>query len=394
MQCTHLSTLHLPAASSDDLEAVLHKDLSVFSPQEAIPGALVQDFSQHHIVILGEDHYIQEHHELLVHLVKALYPAGFRQVILELPHAESWMYEDYVLGKLDAIEGRFVYLTQMVLEELRRFNQTLPDDAKIHVYTVDCNHGAETFTDSLRRLPPNLARWEVIQGLLKVPISSKSDYERAVKHFARLLADHRRDYAALWGEQWTDRLSEMAEIELQSLPLRNAFSYMAQREKLMQSLVERRIQHTPHKTILNIGSYHAQKTRYMGSPITWIAEYLSQHSPSAAGKTYSVCVAPLAGIHITAPREPDPHPFDLLTRSAENEIFRTMAAHADRKAAYLPLRNPLFANYRLPINHGGEGLFGKPIQFSIPLSRQFDALIILPEGLPLKSIMQAAQQGE
>jgi hypothetical protein len=269
-----------------------------------------------------------------------------------------------------------------MIAAIRDFNRTLPEDERIQVHSVDVNlqdyGGGESFVWSLGRLSGHLPD--------PGPLSSfpGGDYDTPESQTALLEALHselqaeRSDLVASWGLRLYDTVLEMVEVEQASVPIRaardrNYDKSVRLREDAIKRIVDRRLQETPHGTLVNFGSTHAQKERLRGTDIEWLGDYLVHSSPVA---DESVIVLEVSAAHIvTVPGSGVPD--SDLSASPANELLRVMNQTWPDQIVFLPLDDPLFASGRIPMNLG-EIYVGAPKQ-------HYDVFILLPRAQRLPS---------
>jgi hypothetical protein len=140
------------------------------------------------------------------------------------------------------------------------------------------------------------------------------------------------------------------------------------REEAIKWLADRRIEGTPHGTLINMGSTHAQKERLWGTEdIEWLGDYLVHRSPATEG---SVFVLWVPAAHVVSTPGSDIPDYDL-EASPKNELLRVMNQTWPDQLVFLPLDDPLFSEGRIPLNSSGEIYVGAP-------KRHYDAILLLP----------------
>ena len=97
--------------------------------------------------------------------------------------------------------------------------------------------------------------------------------------FRHTLDKHSDVYEHRWGRHWLARVRELVEVEQRSSALRTMsrssqfqqLRYQSCREDMLVDVCERRISESEHKTIINVGMWHAQKKPFMGWWMSWLA---------------------------------------------------------------------------------------------------------------------------
>jgi hypothetical protein len=261
---------------------------------------------------------------------------------------------------------------------IRDFNRTLPEGERIQVHAIDIHLSDYGDTESwLSYLD------YIMQNILlnPGPIAEflQGDHDTYESHRVLLetlqaeLEDGRSELTASWGDYWYDTIVEMIEVELRGVAVRairesDYDESVRLREEAIKWLADRRIQSSPHGTLINMGSTHAQKERLWGTEdIEWLGDYLVNKSPATEGSVFALWV-PAA--HIVSAPDSDIRDFDLAA-SPENELLRVMNQTWPDQIVFLPLDDPLFGEGRVPINSSGD------IYVSAP-KRHYDAFALLP----------------
>jgi hypothetical protein len=186
------------------------------------------------------------------------------------------------------------------------------------------------------------------------------------------LESGRTELAASWGDYWYDTVVEMVDVELRSAAVRairdsDYDASVRQREAAIKWLADRRINSTPHGTLINMGATHVQKETLFGTEIEWLGDYLVHDSQATGG---SVIVLHVAAARIVSVPGSGNQDFDLAA-SPDNELLRLMNRSWPKQVVFLPLEDPLFRNGRVPFNASGEVYVGA-------LQSNFDAFVLLP----------------
>ena len=66
-----------------------------------VPSDLVDTLRPYRVILLGESHYVHEHQDVVVQLLRELHLHGLRWFAEELSHASGWAVDDYVRGLRD-----------------------------------------------------------------------------------------------------------------------------------------------------------------------------------------------------------------------------------------------------------------------------------------------------
>jgi hypothetical protein len=366
-----------PQVSTEELQRIVQRDGVPFDVQ-SIPDPVLDRLASYRVVLVGETHFLREHRELVVELMRELHARGFRQFLFEWTQVADWLLADFVNdGGLEPDWAPPQSIGGDMITAIRDLNRTLPEDERIRVHATDVTlqdyGGGESFLWSLGALARHLPDPGPLAGF------PQSDYDTPESQTALLealqaeLKARRSDLVASWGEPWYDTVVEMVEVELASVPIRairesNYDKSVRLREDAIKRLVDRRLQDLPHGTLINFGSTHAQKERLRGTEVEWLGDYLVHKSQAAGG---SVIVLDVSAAHII-PVPGSGNPDSDLAASPENELLRVMNQTWPDQIVFLPLDDPLFSSGRIPMNFG-DIYVGAP-------KRHYDAFILLPQA--------------
>jgi hypothetical protein len=364
-----------PEVSTEELAPIIERDGVPFDVQ-AIPDEILDRLASHRVVLVGETHFLREHRELMVELLRELHARGFRQFLFEWTEAADWLLADFVNdGGLEPNWTPPLDLGGSMIIAIRDLNRTLPEDKRIRVHAIDVTvdyGGGQSFVGSLTALTRHLRDPGPLAPILQGNYDTHESQEAQIETLQAKLNTRRSDLIALWGEHWYDAIIEMAEVERISVSARavletNYDKSVRLREEGIKQLVDRRLRDFPHGTLINIGATHAQKKRLWGTDIEWMGDYLVHESQVADG---SVIVLNVSAAHIVSVPGSGIPDYDLAA-SPENELLRVMNQTWPDQIVFLPVDDPLFSSARVPINSEGTIYVGAP-------KRHYDAFVLLP----------------
>ncbi len=375
------------------IREVLDTDLVTFE-SGTVPDELVDTLSRRKVLLLGETHYVQEHQEFVLELLIRLHPHGLRLFAQEMPHAYGWIVDDYVTGERDNYPESVRRMDEYWIEGLRAFNEGLPESERIRFSYIDMNHAHDACLLSLSWMVRGTRIGESIGPLVVDVLETHpgtDGYIRALVDLEQRLASDRARLEDTLGLRWYARLVEVVEIELRSIPVRERFDNPV-RERIMIDLANRAIENAAGSSVaLNVGMYHAQRRRYMGTRQEWLGEYLSANAERFGGseQLYSVAFWGFSGERIRnfMDRNPEPVPeaMDRPTSNFARQIAEIVARRdgttRPESAAFIELSDPAFAR-SMQIAFSFSRLRAAP-------GRQFDAYLVFPEISVLESIRRA-----
>jgi hypothetical protein len=363
--------------STVELEFIVERD-SVPFEAGSMPEEVLDRLASHRVVLVGETHFLPEHTEFTAELLWGLHARGFRQFLFEWTQAADWALKDYVNNGEMTQEWTIPELLGDPIVAIRDFNRTLPEEERIQVHAIDIHlsdYGdTESWLNYVDFIAQNiLANPGPLGAFLQGDHDSYESHRDQLEMLQTQLEDRRPELTDSWGEYWYDTVAEMVEVEMEGVAVRalresDYDESVRLREETIKWLADRRIQATPHGTLINVGSTHAQKEGLWGTEgIEWLGDYLVHTSPATEGSVIALWV-PAA--HIVSERGSDIPDYDL-EASPKNELLRVINQTWPDQIVFLPLDDPLLNSGRVPINSSGEIFVGSPKQY-------YDALLLLP----------------
>jgi hypothetical protein len=369
------SCSQLPEVSTEELEQIVQRDGVPFKAG-SIPDEVLDRLASHRVVLVGETHFLREHRELMVDLIRELHTRGFRQFLFEWTRAADWLLADFVLdGGLEPDWAPPMDIGGSMIIAIRDLNRTLPEGERIRVHAIDVTvdyGGGESFVGSLSALTRHLLDPGPLATILQGNYDTSESQEAQIETLQTELSNRRSELIALWGEHWYDAIVEMVEVERISVSARavlenNYDKSVRLREEGIKQLVDSRLRDFPQGTLINIGATHAQKKRLWGTDIEWLGDYLVHQSQVADGSVIALAVSAAHIVSVPGSGIPD---YDLAA-SPENELFRVMNQTWPDQIVFLPVDNPLLSSVRVSINSEGTIYIGVPKQ-------HYDAFLLLP----------------
>ncbi|TVR70725.1 MAG: hypothetical protein EA427_05335 [Spirochaetaceae bacterium] len=354
----------------------------------------METLASRRVILLGETHYVQEHQEFVVRLLRELHPRGLRFFAQEMSHAAGWAVDDYVRGRREDYPPHVRVLDHYWIEALREFNRDLPAEERIRFRYIDMNHDPSRFHYMLQMMARESDTTAIIACTLLVTRPGTPEYLEALQDLHDLVKREESLLREEIGPLWYGRLRESLEIEVRSAAIRTRWSD-AERESIMIDLTTRLLEEargTGAIAAVNVGMFHAQKERYMGTRQEWLGEYLARHPGLTGGEEglYSLAFYGMEGEGLRSFRDTDPRPVPPALERREGNLSRVIAEvarshRADRSspeattpAVFLDLSHPLFMR-RMPIAFTHSPLRAVP-------GRQFDGYLVYPEISVLESI--------
>ena len=361
--------------TAGELSATIERDGIAFAGS-SIPDEVLTLLAENKVVLMGETHHLREHWAFVATLMGQLHEDGFRQLLVERPHMNDWLVDDYVLGGVLAPDWQPPPYFDRRFTAIRELNALLPAEERIHVRSIDANEdhsgGATDFQvlyDMLVGVLPSAGTVDVTLPP-DYPNHSPDAQRQAIETVAATLDTNRSLLVEAWGPLRYSQATEMVEVERISIDIREQREgddggAARSREELIKQLVDRRIGESANGTIINIGGHHAQKAHLMGTEQEWLGDYLAHRSLAVAG---SIIVVGFSSAHTDLEPGAGGTPFDVIATSPENEILRVMAETRPGQTVFLPLDDPLFADRRVAYN-------SEDVIYPTSLSEVYDALV-------------------
>lgn len=310
---------------------------------ETPPNALVADLSAFEVIVVGEFHGISEHGSAVATLVSALHPHGLRTLLLEYPQATTWLLDGYARGLLDDLDGAARATYGELLDAVRDLNAGFEFDQRVRVYAIDVNARPEEALPPLRGLMFQLGHPDLLVSAVEA-LERGTPRADVLDALAAGLHDDAVALANAWGEPRLQAVVDMVDAELRSIPvraLRDGRERDEARERVMHELVERYSARDDGPALVNVGTYHAQRTSRDGTVDVWLAERLGE-------RAFSLLVTPTRG---ELPRGDTLRSIDVLADSPPNELLRVTVERHGHGLVYVPLDDPLFRDQRVVLTH-------------------------------------------
>lgn len=360
-----------PTVTRDQLAAAIERDAIPFEGDE-LPRAVVDRLAEHRVVLIGETHHLREHWELTTELLRQLHGRGFRQFLVERPHMDGWLLDDqYANGAALVPTWSPPPYFERRFAGLRDLNATLPPDQRIHLASIDANlddyGGAADFRTLVDMVADTLPDAGPLTAFLAGAYDTADAQTSAVEGLLASLADQRPALVESWGADTFDLVTEMAEIERVSIDVRARAGDDASRarEDVIKRLLDLRLADYPHRTLINVGGHHAQKSPLMGTRQEWMGDYLAHRSTAVDGDVFVLGVTSARTV-----LEPGAGgtPFDVTETSPDDELYRVIAEAHPGTTVFLPLDDPLFSDETVAMN-------SEDVIYLTSLRDQFDAVL-------------------
>lgn len=374
---------HITADHSDlKLSAIIKRDALFFKASNP-PKKLIDHLAKQKVIFIGEHHYVREHHDLLVSLLKTLHHKGTRHLFIEAFQSYGPLVNSYVLGENISLPPLYKTLYGPLLEGIRTYNKTLSSAEQIQVHSIDIDHRSWAFPTALVELQKRYGKqthlstflknvgWPQEQGFSIATTQFKwhpKDSEKYVAHLQKLIeacqANPRNgepDYLTL------------AKYALVSFQVREVWRTKGEqhahpaREEAIKKMVGLHLAKTSGPVLINMGGFHGQLKHLLGTQKTWVGQYLAEQNPSTKGKTIS--------IFVNATRwEKKGKKGDIFSANkGQPELMSALSKQAGPNVAFLPLKDPYFKTKTSQVSYLGRVVHHKPRE-------QFHAYILLPKA--------------
>lgn len=358
--------------SFNKLDAVVEDNLVVF-PETEIPLALASLIESKQIIVLGETHYVEEHHAYISLLLDQYGPEGLC-FINEFSNAYNWMVEDYLAGAIQHVPYTIRLINQTWLEKLREINLSAETGTPVKFYFMDVNQWKDDFKTSIRESEKILGEQSIF-ALIKILDVDRNAYLYELEDLKEMLEIQELKYREEWGEKWYKRYLDLISLELESCRYRRSPDE-TMRELFMLDMIQNTLSKEPQlKALINCEMYHAQKETMMGADIQRLRALLESQS------SYSMASIAFTGIKGKRKYKFDNEgeiSFNMLENTAEDNLMHIIGQKAGDHMSLLLLDHEIFRE-EMNVSYTGGALRVAP-------GRQFDVLITYPEISILKSL--------
>jgi len=363
--CTTKKKLLVPVVSKEKIE---------FAENE-IPREIIDNIANKKVVILGETHYVQEHHNFISILIDSLSRKNKSLLFLqELPSAFNWMLEDYLNGEIPNLPSEIKYFDDYLFKNIDRINKRQEKNAKIFFAYMDVNHG-KSFLISLSESEKIIGSQTEFDNLKSIPFDSDA-YVAELDKINKSLRLNKEKFRLKWGAKWYNRYVKMIEGEVISANYRRTNDY-GSREFFMFDLIKFYSKLYPNSTtIVNCGMYHAQKRTEMGRRQIRIGEMLTKEFTE---QTYSIAFIGVKGDTKSGNWYNETTEYDLPHKNRKDDLISILHTQSDSLGVYLDLSNSIFSEKTLVSYHNGKAKKVHP-------ANQFDAVILYPKTSILESM--------
>lgn len=332
-------------------------------------------------IMVGEFPGTLEHQELLAELVKTLHEERrIDSVILEDRHAYSWIFEDYVLGRID--DGLFTQNIfqkyEVFLEAIRNYNNELSQEEKISVKSGDINFQHDQFLSSLQFMRRYLADREIINRFLN-RLRTTADKKTELLEFKEFISEE-RPFTDEEDIDWNERIMNLIEIEIDSMEPRERWQedYVQAhqlREEVLKKIASQEL-NQDKRVLFNYGFNHAQKAHHFGTEKEWLGEFLTSHHPISKDETYNLTLVPVSGELVA--QSGNLREVDLFSDQLDQELLSTTAELMGKENyIYLHLNPDKFSSDELKINLHFQQIEAVPYDL-------YDGFILIPRVTPNK----------
>jgi hypothetical protein len=293
----------------------------------------------------------------------------------------DWLLSDFVEGT--GLEPDWTPPLGLVGGEtilaVRDFNRSLPVSDRVHVRAIDVNldeyGGASSFQTMLHSLSLHLSDPGPIATFPASGYDTPAHQTNSLNQLQDELHSRQGNLETTWGPHWYSVITEMVEVELDSVSIRARRSSeydqtSREREDVIKQIVDDRLEETQDKTLINVGNTHAQKAQLIGTSAEWLGDYLVHKSQAGKGSIFVISIMPAQIVSDGANPE---QLFNLEDKSPENELWRVMHEAWPDQIVFLALDDAVFNTNEILMNFDGTIYEGVP-------KTQYDALVLLPMG--------------
>jgi hypothetical protein len=350
---------------------VVERD-ATFAPRAELPASFDGLLEGARVVLLGEHHWMLDHHCAQARLLPRLGAAGVRTYAMEESEAYSWMAEDYVGGVGDDLPEALSY-PALLLRAMRAYNAGKPEAERIRPVFFDVNYEGTYLADSLRRFQARFGRVAALDPVLAAAPDGAA-YRAALSAAAAQLAAQEGALRATLGAVRYTQLVELVAWELRSLPWRTAADDASREAALRDGLVAELARAGAAPVVVTTGGFHAQKRSSPANPgrNEPYGAWLQQHPESYGGDAAALrSVAFGPGWGQVRDLTGNSYGFDV-RRAEPGDVARILSELAGDRTALLPLADPVFQEQAVAF--GAEGFAG-----AYAIGQVYDAVVLYPD---------------
>jgi erythromycin esterase-like protein len=311
---------------------------------DGVPDRVVAAIAGADVLLLGEEHHVQEHHDFVAVLLPRLHERGFRRVLCEANHAYGWLLDEYVKGARDTLAEKQWNLGRDWIEAIRALNAGLRAGGRageqISVGCCDVNHWDDSYRESLAALAERYRSQPLAALVAQLPATADTAYLPAVAAIADAAAG---DPARLGLDAaGAAVVTATTRVELASAGYRTSRSDAAREEVLHQNVTAAIDRLAPGgKLAVVCGMSHAQLRpawrMHSGRAWEWLGTRLAARYAATPGKLYSLACFAARGQHKPNFRSKERFDVDVQSSASSDDLSRALDMAAAGRIAFLDL---------------------------------------------------------
>ena len=354
------------------------------SPAE-IPTTLVDAIGDSDILLLGEPHYMAEHHSFLALLLPRLHERGFRLFLTESNHAYGRVFDEYVTGRRDSLTPAQSSLDSSWLEAMRALNAELRASGRereqMRVRAIDVNHWRSVYRAGALELANRSGNTQLIKRLEGLPPTDESGYREALESLAVDL-EAAKDRMGLAEADFT-ALKDTTRVEITSARFRSTRLWNIRESAMYDAIVAAMGSlGGSGKVVIHCGMTHAQLSQVwqQESFQSWDAfgVRLAEDCRRSSKRIFSLACFAARGECKHGFMDPKRHPFDIANEAASDSLSLAIDAAADGRIAFVDLRNT-------GVIGGARIDFGSKTSSTARPGEQFSGILMYPRASVLPS---------
>ena len=350
-----------------------------------IPTTLVDAIGDSDILLLGESHYVAEHHDFLALLLPRLHERGFRLFLTESNHAYGYIFDEYVTGRRDSLTPAQSSLDSSWLEAMRALNAELRASGRerdqMRVRAIDVNHWRSVFREAVLERATRSGNTQLIKRLEGLPPTDERGYREALESLAADLeaANDRMGLA----EADFAALKDMTQVEITSARFRSTRVWNTRESAMYDAIVAAMGSLGGNgKVVIHCGMMHAQLSPiWQQEPFqSWDAfgVRLAEDCRRSSTRIFSLACFGARGESKHGFVDPERHPFDIANEAASDSLSLAIDAAAAGRIAFVDLRNT-------GVVDGARIDFSSGATSTAPPGEQFSGLLLYPRASVLPS---------
>lgn len=366
-----------PKVNSPTLDECVEKSIVFDFHKEEIPNEMIDSLSDFKVLMVGEMHYVQEHHEFMQALIKSLHTSGTRYFLQETSYASGRTIDYYIKSKIPTISEEFSSIDKIVIESLREFNTELRnegrEDEQITYIGFDMNHWGNEYSYSIKTLStlyPSQYLSDYYESLKTKSIDTEN-YTKLLSSFLDGISD------TSINNELKAELTKLTETELTSVGLRTIWDDNGREDFITDRVMETiTSSNEKEKILINTGLWHAQLepewTINDDSSFNWLGMRLKAYFADTPDGLFSLSTTAIKGLKKSSYYSSERSTFEVPSDD-ESALLNRLDAKSEGKYVFLDYTKLINNKEKIKVHYTHS-------QVKLKLNTQFNGILVYPEA--------------